>query len=88
MKRKLFSALLFGAFAMASTSTFTSCKDYDDDINSLNEKVANLDALKAAKADVESTIASLKTQLESAVNTETARAKAEEAALAAKIATA
>ena len=32
MKRKYFSALLMGALTVASVSTFTSCKDYDDDI--------------------------------------------------------
>ena len=30
MKRKYFSALLMGALTIASVSTFTSCKDYDD----------------------------------------------------------
>jgi hypothetical protein len=33
MKRKFFSTLLVGAFFIASMSMFTSCKDYDDDIN-------------------------------------------------------
>ncbi len=33
MKRKFFSALLMGALTLAATSTVTSCKDYDDDIN-------------------------------------------------------
>ena len=35
MRRKFISALLFGALVTASTSTFVSCKDYDDDINGL-----------------------------------------------------
>ena len=50
MKRKLFSALLFGAFAMASTSTFTSCKDYDDDIQSLQTQI---DALSKAISEIQ-----------------------------------
>ena len=33
MKKKYLSALLFGALLFASAGTFTSCKDYDDDIN-------------------------------------------------------
>ena len=33
MKKKIFSTLLLVAFALASTSMFVSCKDYDDDIN-------------------------------------------------------
>ena len=35
MKRKYFSALLMGALTIASVSTFTSCKDYDDDIDKM-----------------------------------------------------
>lgn len=33
MKKKIFSSLLLVAVAIASTSMFVSCKDYDDDIN-------------------------------------------------------
>ena len=40
MKRKIFSKLLMGALLVASVSSFTSCKDYDDDINSLKDDVA------------------------------------------------
>ena len=39
MKRKYFSALLMGALTIASVSTFTSCKDYDDDISSLQKQI-------------------------------------------------
>ena len=39
MKRKLFNALLFGALVASSTSTFVSCKDYDDDIQSLQAQI-------------------------------------------------
>lgn len=39
MKRKLLSALLFGAVLAASTSTFVSCKDYDDDISDLRSQI-------------------------------------------------
>ena len=35
MRKKYLSALLFGALLFASTGTFTSCKDYDDDIELL-----------------------------------------------------
>ena len=30
MNKKYLSALLFGAVLIASTGTFTSCKDYDE----------------------------------------------------------
>ena len=42
MKRKYFSALLMGALTIASVSTFTSCKDYDDDINNLQRQIDDL----------------------------------------------
>ncbi len=55
MKRKIFSALLFGAFLTASTSTFVSCKDYDDDIQNLQ---AQIDANKKAISDIQALISS------------------------------
>ncbi|MDD5896000.1 MAG: PL29 family lyase N-terminal domain-containing protein, partial [Prevotellaceae bacterium] len=55
MKRKLFSALLFGACLMASTSTFVSCKDYDDDIQNLQTQI---DANSKAIAEIQKLIQS------------------------------
>lgn len=47
MRRKFISALLFGALVAASTSTFVSCKDYDDDINGLQGQItANASTLE------------------------------------------
>lgn len=45
MRKKYLSALLFGALFFASTATFTSCKDYDDEIDGLQEQV---DAVKGS----------------------------------------
>ena len=45
MKRKYFSALLMGALTVASVSTFTSCKDYDDDINNLQSQIDQLNKI-------------------------------------------
>ena len=39
MRKKYLSALLFGALLFASAGTFTSCKDYDDDIDNLQEQI-------------------------------------------------
>ena len=50
MKKKYLSALLFGALITASTGTFTSCKDYDDDINNLQEQVDKLAGLPTTEA--------------------------------------
>ena len=45
MRKKYLSALLFGALLFASASTFTSCKDYDDDIQNLTERVDAVETL-------------------------------------------
>lgn len=39
MRKKVFSALLFGTLVVVSTGSLVSCKDYDDDITNLQEKV-------------------------------------------------
>ena len=53
MKRKYFSALLMGALTIASVSTFTSCKDYDDDINNLQSQI---DALSKTLSELQTKI--------------------------------
>lgn len=49
MKKKIFSTLLLVAFALASTSMFVSCKDYDDDINKNAADISELRALLEQK---------------------------------------
>ena len=39
MNKKFLSAILFGALMVTSTGTFVSCKDYDDDIDGLQEQI-------------------------------------------------
>ena len=59
MKRKLFSAILFGALLATSTSGLTSCKDYDDDITNLQgqiDKLATKDELSAKANELANTI--------------------------------
>lgn len=61
MKRKYFSALLMGALTVASMSTFTSCKDYDDDISNLQgqiDKLATADQLSQKVAELQALISS------------------------------
>ena len=54
MRKKYLSALLFGALLFASAGTFTSCKDYDDDISNLQEQItANADAIEALQGVVD-----------------------------------
>ena len=48
MKRKFFSALLMGAMVVGATTSLQSCKDYDDDIQNLQQQIdANSKAIKA-----------------------------------------
>ncbi len=39
MNKKFLSAILFGALMFGSVGTFTSCKDYDDDISNLQKQI-------------------------------------------------
>ena len=55
MNKKYLSAILFGALMLGSTGTFTSCKDYDDDISNLQTQItANADAIKALQDKINS----------------------------------
>lgn len=70
MKKKFISALLFGALVASSTSTLVSCKDYDDDINSLKTEIttnaSTLNELVTEKVNnLNTEINALKTQQES-----------------------
>ena len=69
MRKKYLSALLFGALLFASAGTFTSCKDYDDDIDNLQQQIDGL----ATKEDMQAKL----DQMQTAVND--AKATAEEA---------
>lgn len=67
MKRKLFSAILFGALLTASTSGLTSCKDYDDDISNLQsqiDKLATADQLSAKVSEMQAAISAAQSAAE------------------------
>lgn len=64
MRKKFLSTLLMGALVTASMSTFTSCKDYDDDINNLQTQIDALTPLKTVKTELQSELANLQKQLE------------------------
>ena len=68
MKRKYLSALLMGTLTVASMSTFTSCKDYDDDISNLQEqidKLATADQLSQKVSELQALISSNKSDITS-----------------------
>ena len=68
MKRKYLSALLMGTLTVASMSTFTSCKDYDDDISNLQEqidKLATADQLAQKVSELQALISSNKSDITS-----------------------
>jgi len=48
MNKKFLSAILFGALMVTSTGTFVSCKDYDDDIESINKELTDIKSQIAA----------------------------------------
>ena len=90
MKRKLFSAILFGALLTASTSGLTSCKDYDDDISNLQsqiDKLATADQLSAKVSEMQAAISAAQSAAESkaaaAQSVADAASKAADAAAAA-----
>ena len=68
MKKRFFGILLMGAMVIASMSMFTSCKDYDDDINSVKNDVTALRTeLATLKTTLTNDLSTAKSQLESAI---------------------
>ena len=61
MNKKFLSAILFGALMVSSTGTFVSCKDYDDDIDQINNTLN----------DLKSQIAALQTEVSNGQNGDT-----------------
>lgn len=78
MRKKILSALLLGLVTVASTSTFVSCKDYDDDVKNLQDQITTNDT--NLKKLVEDKIALVNAEIE---KTNKAISDAEEACKAA-----
>jgi len=69
MNKRFLTALLTGAFFLASTSMFVACKDYDDDIKNLQaqiDKAALQTDLQTLKTSLESELSTLKASLATA----------------------
>ncbi len=76
MNKKYLSVILFSALMVGTTGTFTSCKDYDDDIKNLQEQIDQ----KASLKDLEDKVAALQTDVNAAKTAaEEAKNKAQEA---------
>ena len=63
MNKKYLSVVLFGALLAASAGTFTSCKDYDDDIKGLQEQI---DKSGSTITDLQTQLTTLKAAAEAA----------------------
>ena len=83
MNKKFLSVILFSALMLGTAGTFTSCKDYDDDIKDLQgqlDKKASLDELNSKVTALESSIAEAKTAAAAAKTAaDEAKTKAQEA---------
>lgn len=74
MNRNYFNVFLYGALAL-STATFVGCKDYDDDIDNLQEQIDKLNSsattlnssLESLKSSLQSDLASQKSSLETQI---------------------
>ena len=53
MNKKYLSVILFGALMLGTTGAFTSCKDYDDDINQINKELTDI---KSAISELQSKV--------------------------------
>lgn len=63
MNKKYLSVILFSALMLGTTGTFTSCKDYDDDIKNLQEQIDK----KASLEELQSKIAALQADVDAAI---------------------
>ena len=64
MNKKFLSVILFSALMVGTAGTFTSCKDYDDDIKDLQgqlDKKASLEELAAKVSTLETAVNDAKT---------------------------
>lgn len=89
MNKRFLSTILFGALLASSTGTFTSCKDYDDDIKGLQEQIdANKKTLDDKAAALQSALDAAKQEIAAAkaaaAAAQTTADKAAQAAAAAK----
>ena len=66
MNKKYLSVILFSALMLGTAGTFTSCKDYDDDIANLQGQVDKLNELQSTVEGLQTSISEAKTAAEQA----------------------
>lgn len=85
MNKRFLKTLVLGAMTFGAAASFVGCKDYDKDINEINEKIAGLgtDSQKV-KSELQQALNDLKAATEAAkANYEAAKKAADEAGVAA-----
>lgn len=85
MNKKFLSVTLFSALMLGTAGTFTSCKDYDDDIKELQDQMnqkASIDELNSKVGTLESAVNGAKTEATNAKTAAEAAKKVAEEALA------
>lgn len=75
MNKKFLSAILFGALALASTGSFVSCQDYDDEIDNLQSQINGLASAKDLADKVSQLQAEIAAAKEAATKEATEEAK-------------
>ena len=77
MKKKVISAVLFGALVFASTNTLVSCKDYDDShlVEQINEEKAKSASLQGELESIKQSLEAELKEARSSYNTQLAEAR-------------
>ncbi len=75
MSKKFLNVFLKGALSLCALGFFSSCKDYDDDISNLSDRIDDLEtvtvsisSLESQISSINSTISSLQTDLKSQIS--------------------
>ena len=64
MNKKFLNAILFGALILGSAGSITSCKDYDDEIDAINQRITEM----TTKSELSSQVATLQTSITAAAS--------------------
>ncbi|MBR1941999.1 MAG: hypothetical protein IJ845_11860, partial [Bacteroidaceae bacterium] len=71
MYKKFLNAILFGALILGSAGTITSCKDYDDEIDEINQRISNIGGLSDQLATLTSQLSTAASEASAAKSSAT-----------------